>query len=243
MRTRSASTTEKCPDQSDRLPRRFARRVPTPADDGIGRRNNTIPQASGRLALRAISPKSLSNVTIIRLSRAAHRKTSVSGIPGATSPIQTTSCPARTRASTAAPGKFSSARKRMLRRGENLLRMQQIARVAQASRDVFPRQAGIICKNIGLVPAIGHQANDKLDRQPRTANNRLSGQNGRVKYDMIMRRCHDSSYQTAAPAPIGFRHSPRALPWAICFAADGASFRVVNPNATASCGYGTSLSI
>ena len=186
MRTRSGSITEKCPAQSERPPTRFARRTPTSPEDGIERRNNTTPQASGRPAPRAISPKSLSKVKIIRLSRAAHRKISLSEMPGAIVPIETTSCPACTRASTAAPGKFSSARKRMSGCGENLLGIQQVSRVGQARRNIFPRQTGIVGKDVRLVPTIRHQANYKLDRQSCATNNRLSGQDGRVKYDMIV---------------------------------------------------------
>src|SRR3954452_13964730 len=84
--------------------------------------------------------------------------------PGAIVAIQTTSCPARTRASTAAPGKFSSARKRMSHCGKNLLGVQQVASVVQASRDVFPGQAGIIRKNVGFDIFVGPQADYKLNR-------------------------------------------------------------------------------
>jgi hypothetical protein len=80
--------------------------------------------------------------------------------------------------------------------------VQQIARVVQASRNVFVGQAGIIRENVGFIPTIGHQADDEFNGQPRAANDRLSGQDGRVEYDMIVRRRHSLSYQTAMLAPI-----------------------------------------
>jgi hypothetical protein len=73
---------------------------------------------------------------------------------------------------------------------------------SSASRDVFPGQAGIICENVGFAPTIGHQANYELNREPRASDNRLSSQNGWIEYDMVVRRCHDLSYQTTTPAPI-----------------------------------------
>ena len=90
----------------------------------------------------------------------------------------------------------------MLSRWKHPLGVQQIAGVVQASRNVFVGQAGIIRENVGFIPTIGHQADDEFDRQPRTANDGLSGQDGWVEYDMIVRHCHDLSYQTANPAPI-----------------------------------------
>jgi hypothetical protein len=61
----------------------------------------------------ASSPKSLSNVSRIRSWRAAHASMSESVMPGAAIRAQMTSCPAASRAVTAALGKFSLARKRI----------------------------------------------------------------------------------------------------------------------------------
>src|SRR4051812_50034825 len=77
--------------------------------------------------------------------------------------------------------------------GENLLGVQQVASVIQACRDVFPGQAGIIRKNVGFAPTVGHQSNYELNREPRASENRLSSQNGWIEYDMVVRHCHDVS--------------------------------------------------
>ena len=61
---------------------------------GIGNRSNTMPEDAGRPARQASSPKSLSKVSTIRASRAAHASTSSSFIPGAAVRTQTMSCPA-----------------------------------------------------------------------------------------------------------------------------------------------------
>lgn len=59
---RSASTTEKCPAQSDRPFTISAITRPAFAGAGMGRRKSTTPHAAGSLSRHASSPKSLSNV-------------------------------------------------------------------------------------------------------------------------------------------------------------------------------------
>lgn len=83
MRTRPGSTTEKCPGQSSRAVMSMAIRDPTSFGRGIGTRNSTMPHPAARGALLASSPKSLSNVSKIRPSRAVHDRISVSRDPGA----------------------------------------------------------------------------------------------------------------------------------------------------------------
>ncbi len=113
-----------------------------------------MPQAAGNAADFTRSPKSLSKVSKIRSSFAANAITSKSLAPGATNRIQTTSCPAETSPLTAAPGKFSSARKRVSSRArQNPLGAQRIARIGETTDDVGVIEAGIIGENIGLAYA------------------------------------------------------------------------------------------
>jgi len=56
----------------------------------MGRRNRTTPQSAGAGNVAEVFVERQN----MRLSRAAHRKTSMSAVPGATAAIQTTSCPA-----------------------------------------------------------------------------------------------------------------------------------------------------
>jgi hypothetical protein len=113
--------TEKLPGQSSRAVISAASRSPASSGFGIGIRSNTTPLVRGSADPLASSPKSLSKVSKIRWSRAAHASTSGSGMPGATILTHTTSCPAAAREATAAAGKFSLARKRKIRpRSETL---------------------------------------------------------------------------------------------------------------------------
>jgi hypothetical protein len=78
IRIRAGSMTVKCPAQSVLSTIRAARVVPTSATGGIGNRSNTTPEDAGRPTRQASSPKSLSKVSTIRASRAAHASTSSS---------------------------------------------------------------------------------------------------------------------------------------------------------------------
>src|SRR5207245_2906973 len=95
---------------------------------------------------------------------------------------QTMSCPAAASAATAAPGKFSFARKRMSRCAwEYLLGTQCVACVGQARDDVVMRDAGVVSQYLGLVPAVGHQSDHELDGEARAADDRLASQHARVE--------------------------------------------------------------
>src|SRR5215470_11918916 len=125
-----------------------------------------MPHSDGSDHPLASSPKSLSKVSRIRCSRAAHASISASEMPGAAALIQTTLCPAALRAATAAPGKFSFARKRISGgRREYLLRSQRIPRVGETGHDIVVGDARIICQDISLAPPIGHQTDYELDSQ------------------------------------------------------------------------------
>jgi len=76
MRTRPGVMTEKLPAQSFRDVTSSASRCPTLSGLGIGMRNNTTPHTCGSADRPASSPKSLSKVSKIRCSRAAHASTS-----------------------------------------------------------------------------------------------------------------------------------------------------------------------
>jgi len=157
---------------------------------GIGVRSKMTPQDGGSDDHLANSPKSLSKVIRIGYSCPARSRTWRSGIPGATVLTQMTSWSAANSASTAAPGKFSSARNRIsgCARGYSL-RAQGVARRGEACEDIVMLNAGIILQDVGLVPTIRHEADHKLDGQPRAADDRLSGENLGGKRDTIV-FCH-----------------------------------------------------
>src|SRR5262249_60232190 len=90
---------------------------------------------------------------------------------------QQTSSRAALRAPPVEPGKFSFARKRILSFArEHLLRAQGVARIGKARNNILVGNSRVIRQNIGLGPSIGHQANHELDRNPRSANDRLADQ-------------------------------------------------------------------
>lgn len=96
-------------------------------------------------------------------------------MPGAAIRTQTTSCPAASRAVTAAPGKFSLARKRIsgcVR--EYPLRAQYIARIGKTRDDVIVSNPRVIPEDIGLAPSVGHQPDREFDRQPCPTDDRLA---------------------------------------------------------------------
>src|SRR5437868_14268196 len=113
------------------------------------------PHVDGRDDRLASSPKSLSKVRRVRCSRAAHASTAGSLVPGAAILSQTISCPAASRAATAAPGKFSLARKRMSGCAwEYLLRTQRIARIRKAGDDVVVSRARLMNQNLYVAPSV-----------------------------------------------------------------------------------------
>jgi hypothetical protein len=157
MRIRPGSTTEKCPDQSSRDIRTSAMILPTPAGPSAGKRNSKIPQLAGNPERHASSPKSLSKVRSTRASSRPRASTSSSVIPGASVRIQTTSCPNVRSAVTASPGKFSSARNRIV------------------------CNTGVVPQNVGFSPALTQQAHYEIHSQPAATDHRLSCQHRRIK--------------------------------------------------------------
>src|SRR6266436_6535483 len=134
-----------------------------------------IPHPCGSADPLASSPKSLSKVSRMRSSRAAHASTSGSFMPGAAILIQTTSCPAASRAVTAAPGKFSFARKRISGCArEYFLRAQRIARIGKTRDDIVVSNPRVIPEDIGLAPSICHQPDHEFDRQPCPTDDRFA---------------------------------------------------------------------
>src|SRR5262245_411887 len=187
MRTRPGSMTEKCPAQSSRAAIKSASRRPTSDGLGIGMRNRTTPVVDGKADALARSPKSLSNVSRMRSSRTAQANTSGSLMPGAAVLTHTMSWPSSANAATAAPGKFSLARNRILRRArEHPLCAESIAGIGQAGENIVVGKAGVVRDDVGLAPPFGHQADDELDREPRAANHRFAGKNRRIKRNARM---------------------------------------------------------
>jgi hypothetical protein len=136
----------------------------------MGMRSKTTPHVRGGADPLASSPKSLSKVSRMRTSRAAHASASESVVPGAAVLTQTTSCTAASRAVIAAPGKFSLARKRISGCArEYLLRAQRVARISEARDDVVVRDARVIPQDLGLVhpSAIKPITNSTDSRVPR----------------------------------------------------------------------------
>src|SRR5712691_5291263 len=144
-------------------------------------RNSTTPQTLGSAELPANSPKSLSKVSRTRCSRTAHASTSGSLAPGAAILTQTMSCPAAASATTAAPGKFSFARKRISGRArEYLLGTQRVACISQARDDVVMCDTRVVREYLRFVPPVGHQSDHELDSEPCAADDRLASQHFRV---------------------------------------------------------------
>jgi hypothetical protein len=140
----------------------------------MGIRSKIIPHVDGSAVVLASSPKSLSKVSKIRSSRAAHASSSGSPLPGAAVLIQTTSFPAALSAVTAAPGKFSFARNRMSgRAGLHLLRAQCIACIGKTRDNVIVRDIWVMSENISLGPAIREQTDHKFHRKSGPTDHRL----------------------------------------------------------------------
>src|SRR5262249_34885532 len=114
-------------------------------------------------------------VSRMRSSRAAYAKTSGSVGPGAAVLIQATSCPAASGAVTAAPGKFSLARKRISGCArEYLSRAERIARIGKTRDDIVVGNTRVIPEDIGLAPSVRHQADDEFDFESRALERKQS---------------------------------------------------------------------
>src|SRR5215813_6048845 len=160
---------------------------PTSPGFGIGTRRRTHRIPGGNAVRRASSPKSLSKVSKMRSSLAAHAKTSGSAMPGAAVLIQTTSCPATRRAVTAAPGKFSLERERISGcAAKYFLRTQRVAGIGKASDEVVVHDPWVIGQNIAFAPTVGHQADHELDRKPGAVDDGLAGEHVRIECNARM---------------------------------------------------------
>ena len=63
---------------------------------------------------------------------------------------------------------------------------QQVSRVSQAGAHVFLCEAGIISQNFFLAPSFGEQIQNELNRQTRSSNDGLAGQDRRVSADVVV---------------------------------------------------------
>ena len=63
---------------------------------------------------------------------------------------------------------------------------QQVSRVGEAGADVFLCEAGIIPQNFFFAPPFGEQIQYEFDRQSRSLDDGLAGQNGGVSDDIVM---------------------------------------------------------
>ena len=63
---------------------------------------------------------------------------------------------------------------------------QQVSRISKAGADVFLCKAGVIPQNFFLAPSFGEQIQYEFNRQSRSSNDGLAGQNGRVSNDVVM---------------------------------------------------------
>ena len=62
----------------------------------------------------------------------------------------------------------------------NLLRMQDVARIREASPHVIRRKSRVACKNLFFRPASGEMIHDLLHRNASTCNYRLSDEHFRI---------------------------------------------------------------
>jgi hypothetical protein len=62
----------------------------------------------------------------------------------------------------------------------DFLGAQHASRVCQTRNDIFMRYSRIIFQDIGFRPAVRHQSDHELDRQPATIYDRFSGQNSLI---------------------------------------------------------------
>ncbi len=70
--------------------------------------------------------------------------------------------------------------------GVYLFGVQDLASIREASLDVRVRQSGIVLKDLGLRPSLGHQVNDKLNRESRPTNDRLAEQDIRIYCNSLL---------------------------------------------------------
>src|SRR4029077_14831203 len=99
----------------------------------------------------------------IRASLAARARTSRRLVPGAAVVSQPTSWPADRSVDTAAPGKFSLARRRIsCGAGKYPFRTQGVSRVGETGNYVLVVFSGRVGEEISFAPTFGHQADDEF---------------------------------------------------------------------------------
>ena len=74
----------------------------------------------------------------------------------------------------------------LVRGGKDPFLTQQVSRISKAGADVFLCEAGVIPQNFFLAPSFGEQIQYEFNRQSRSSNDGLAGQNGRVSHDVVM---------------------------------------------------------
>jgi hypothetical protein len=70
--------------------------------------------------------------------------------------------------------------------GKDPFLTQQVSRIGKASANVFLCEARVIPQNFLLAPSFGEQIQYEFNRQTRSSNDGLAGQNGRVSNDVAM---------------------------------------------------------
>lgn len=74
----------------------------------------------------------------------------------------------------------------LVRGGKDPFLTQQVSRISKAGADVFLCEAGVIPQNFFLAPSFGEQIQNEFNRQTRSSNDGLTGQNRRVSNDVVM---------------------------------------------------------
>ena len=74
----------------------------------------------------------------------------------------------------------------LVRGGKDPFLTQQVSRISKAGADVFLCKARVIPQNVLLGPSFGEQIQNEFNRQTRSSNDGLTGQNGRVSNDVVM---------------------------------------------------------
>src|SRR5262245_2543588 len=70
--------------------------------------------------------------------------------------------------------------------GQDTFLTQQVYRIVKTSANVFLCEARVIPQNFLLAPSFGEQIQYEFNRQTRSSNDGLAGQNGRVSNDVVM---------------------------------------------------------
>jgi hypothetical protein len=95
----------------------------------------------------------------------------------------------------------------LVRGGKDPFLTQQVSRISKAGADVFLCKAGVIPQNFFLAPSFGEQIQYEFNRQSRSSNDGLAGQNGRVSDDVVM-----PVHETKLPLLVKFRPAHLRVP-------------------------------